>query len=377
MRTDLGTMKKVVRNLYRARVRGETLLEPMGVTWHTTNACNFHCDYCDDGKGHAYPDIGGKAMKTEEVKQVLGLARQAVSFLYITGGEPFIRKDLHEVVRWAREQAKFRYIGMVSNGVLIHRQEQTLRHLDDLAISMDSTDEDRYDKILNVGPGATREIKAAIKRYSKLAATHGYRFNVSCVAMPDTLEDARAVMYFCFENGVGFSVMPQSIGPYPHPRLRDNPAWTALIDEVVDRKREGRPVWGTYAYYRTIRDFVHFRCYPTVAPRIFPNGDLYYPCSPLDKVAGSLIGARSFNEVFAQGFAKHGAIPDCDARCFASCYIETSHAMTFPMAVIWENLELLEKLRRLIKPPVVRKPVPVRIPSTEAPADGRIHLAVI
>jgi hypothetical protein len=110
-----------------------------------------------------------------------------------------------------------------------------------------------------------------------------------------------------------------------------------------------------------------------VAPRIFPNGDLYYPCSPLDKVAGNLIGARSFDEVFAQGFARHGAIPDCDARCFASCYIETSHAMTFPLAVIWENFELLEKLRRLVRPPVVQRPPPAPVVQRER----RVHLAVI
>lgn len=350
MRFDFLLAKKLIKNLYRTRVKGETLLEPMGVTWHTTNACNFHCDYCDDGKGNKYPDLGGKSMTTDQVKQVLTLARKAVSFLYITGGEPLIRKDLSEVIRWARQEARFRYIGMTSNGVLIHRQEELLPHLDDLAISLDSIDEVKYDRILNVGPGATRQVMAAVLRYAKLSREYGYRFNVSCVAMPNALEDARQVMNFCFENGVGYSVMPQSVGPYPHPQLRDNPEYRALIDEVMARKKEGFPVWGSNAYYRTIRDFIKFQCYPTVAPRIFPNGDLYYPCSPLNKVAGSLIGARSFKEVFASGFEKHGPIPKCDARCFASCYIETSYIMSFPFLMAWENFALWDHLRRLASP---------------------------
>lgn len=349
MRADYLVVKKLIKNLYRARIKGETLLDPMGVTWHTTNACNFRCEYCDDGKGNMYPDIGGTMMTTEQAKQVLGLAREKVSYLYITGGEPLIRKDLSEMIRWAKEDAKFRYIGMITNGVLLHRQEQLLSHLDDLAISLDCVDMEKYDKILNVGEGATKEIIESVIKYSKLSRKYGYRFSVSCVVMPHTIEDARQVMRFCFEHGINFAVMPQSIGPYPHPDFKDNSDYIAFMNEVIERKREGFPVWGTFAYYRTVRDFINFQCYPTVAPRIFPNGDLYYPCSPLDKVAGSLVEAESFDGVFEQGIKKHGPIPDCDARCFASCYIETSHALTFPVSVVWENFALWNKIRRTFR----------------------------
>jgi len=348
MQANIKLVTTFARNFWRARIRGNTLVEPLGVTWHATNACNFRCSYCDDGKGHMYPTMKSYTMKTDEVKHVLGLAREKVSLLYITGGEPLVRKDLTEIARWAKEEAHYSYIGITTNGVLLHRQEGLLDHVDALVISLDSLDEARYDAILNVGPGACRAITASLRRYAMLRKNHRYSLTVSCVIMPGLFDHARDVMKFCFDNDIHFAAMPQSIGPYPHPELRDNEGYVQLIDDIVAAKRRGYPVWGSYPYFKTIRDFVHFQCYPTTAPRIFPNGDLYYPCSPLDKVAGNLRGATSFEEVYQAGIAKHGPIPDCDARCFASCYVETSHTMNYPAAIIWEHFDLWNRVRRLV-----------------------------
>jgi transcriptional regulator with PAS, ATPase and Fis domain len=44
-----------------------------------------------------YPTIKSYTMRTDEVKRVLALAREKVSLLYITGGEPLVRKDLSEI----------------------------------------------------------------------------------------------------------------------------------------------------------------------------------------------------------------------------------------------------------------------------------------
>ena len=37
-----------------------------------------------------------------------------------------------------------------------------------------------------------------------------------------------------------------------------------------------------------------------------------------------------------------------DARCFASCYIEASFALSHPGMVVWENLDLWARLRRAV-----------------------------
>jgi MoaA/NifB/PqqE/SkfB family radical SAM enzyme len=332
-----------LKNIHKARVRKDPQLHPLGVTWHATNRCNFHCGFCDDGRGNRYPDMKSYTMSTEEVRHVLGLARERVPLLYITGGEPLIRKDLTEILRWAKTEARFRYIGLVTNGVLLPRQEGLLPFVDDLTISMHALDEVRGDEIYDAGPGKCRAVREAVLRYSKLAKAHGYRFCVSCVVIPPRIQDARDVLHFCVENDIGYTVMPQSINPYPHPELEGNPEYVALIDEVLELKREGKPIFGSSAYLRCIRDFTKFSCYPTTALRIYPNGDLVYPCTPLGKVAGNLIGARSFDEVLEQGIARHGRVPTCDTRCFAQCFIEISNAINSPGELLWENLRLITR----------------------------------
>jgi MoaA/NifB/PqqE/SkfB family radical SAM enzyme len=340
---NLPLARTWLNNLWRAHVRGDTNLEPMAITWHATNSCNLRCNFCDDGKGNSYPHLKGYTMTTEEVKHVLRLARQRVVALYITGGEPLIRKDLSEIVRWAKREARFLHLGMVTNGVLLHRQEGVLDEIDDLTISLHSLDEEWGDAMLGIGPGATQAVKEAVLRYTAKNTNRSYRASVSCVAIPDRIQDAREVMHFCFEHGISYAVMPQSVTPYPHKDLIGNAEYIAFIDEVMAYKREGRPVWGSYAYFRCIRDFTKFKCYPTSVPRIYPNGDLVYPCSPLNTIAGNLIRARSFDEVMAEGIKLHGPVPSCDTRCFAQCFIEISHAIEFPFQLLVENLPVIYK----------------------------------
>ncbi len=330
-------------NLFRAHVRGETLLAPMGVTWHATDRCNLRCSFCDDGKGNCYPELAGRELSTEEAKGVLALAREAVAVLYVTGGEPLLRRDLGELLRFAKREAGYRYVGMVTNGTLLRRREALLEHVDDLAVSLHTLDERRGDELLGGRPGATRAAIDAVLRYGVERPVGRYRFSVSCVVRPGAIEDAREVMRFCFAHEVPFALMPQSVRPYPHALLRGDPAYRALVDEVIAEKRAGRPVWGSLAYFRTIREFTKFRCYPTTVPRIFADGELGYPCSPWGTTAGSLVGARSFAGVLAEGIRRHGPIPPCDARCFAQCYIESSHAIDYPLELLRENAMLFYK----------------------------------
>jgi len=96
-----------------------------------------------------------------------------------------------------------------------------------------------------------------------------------------------------------------------------------------------------------------------------------YPCSPLDKVAGNLKGAKSFDEVYLAGIEKHGGIPECDARCFASCYVETSHTMNFPASIIWEHFDLWNRVRRLVLKARRSRPDDAELPEIHLP-DGAL-----
>jgi organic radical activating enzyme len=339
MRISLSLVRTLAANLVRARIGRRRSVSPFAVAWHATNACNLRCSYCDDGRGRRYPDLGGRVMTTAEAKHALSLAREAVSVLYVTGGEPLLRNDLAEILGWAKRDARFDFVGLATNGTLLHRKESVLEHVDEIEISLDSLDHADYDSVLDAGTGTSRTIQDAVLRYHELAPERGYHLSVTCVAMPGRIRHARDVVGFCFERGIPCGVLPQSKGPYPEAGLRNDPDYVGFIDDVVAAKRQGAPAYGSYAYYSHIREFRAFRCYPTLVPRILPNGDLSYPCSPCGTVAGNLVGASSFRETLAEGRRRHGPVPSCDARCFASCYIETSNAINAPLAMLRERVQ--------------------------------------
>ena len=35
---------------------------------------------------------------------------------------------------------------------------------------------------------------------------------------------------------------------------------------------------------KTLLRFEEFKCYPTMFPRVYPNGDVFYPCEVLRKI---------------------------------------------------------------------------------------------
>jgi hypothetical protein len=76
----------------------------------------------------------------------------------------------------------------------------------------------------------------------------------------------------------------------PHPSLRKNPQNQALVDKSIERRRNGtQPINGTPRTIETLLRFGDFQCYPTMFPRVYPNGDVFYPCEPLRKVVGNFL----------------------------------------------------------------------------------------
>ncbi len=71
------------------------------VLWEITNTCNYHCSYCIfSSESKKYED----ELTTEEVKRVIReLKENNFTYIKFTGGEPFTRKDMTEILKYAAE----------------------------------------------------------------------------------------------------------------------------------------------------------------------------------------------------------------------------------------------------------------------------------
>lgn len=71
------------------------------VLWEITNTCNYHCSYCIfSSETKKYDD----ELNTEEVIQAIkDLKENKFTYIKFTGGEPFVRKDMTQILKYATE----------------------------------------------------------------------------------------------------------------------------------------------------------------------------------------------------------------------------------------------------------------------------------
>lgn len=144
------------------------------VSWNLTQRCNLECAHCYMS-AHAGADTRGE-LGTDECRRVLGEIAEVNPnvFLILTGGEPFLRKDLFEIAGAAVERGFTTVFG--TNGVLLREKEaRRMREHRVLgaSISLDSTDRAKHDAFRRL-PGAW---DAAV-RATRVLADEGLDFSL-------------------------------------------------------------------------------------------------------------------------------------------------------------------------------------------------------
>lgn len=128
---------------------------PFRVEFEITSACNLNCIYC-----YAKP-FTNKIPPIEDIKYLFGkTAEEANPFeVVLVGGEPFIRKDIIDVLRYAKDSFEKSSIGVSTNGTLIPKlTESQLAELSSISsnlpmiqVSLDSADPAINDLTRNFG----------------------------------------------------------------------------------------------------------------------------------------------------------------------------------------------------------------------------------
>lgn len=130
-------------NLAAKLLLSKKIISPRKVYWGLTNACNSQCTHCYQAGGDAYPT----ELTTEEVINAIDdFADNQVSFINLSGGEPFLRPDLLDIAEYAVESGLVTTI--VTNGTLIdaEKAEQMKRiGICAVAISVDGLSASTHD----------------------------------------------------------------------------------------------------------------------------------------------------------------------------------------------------------------------------------------
>jgi radical SAM protein with 4Fe4S-binding SPASM domain len=144
------------------------------VSWNLTQRCNLECAHCYMSAS-AGADIRSE-LTTAECRRVIAeiAAVNPNVFLILTGGEPFLRRDLFEIAASAAERRFTTVIG--TNGVLLREKEAALMRQHGVlgaSISLDSTDRAKHDAFRRL-PGAW----AGAVRASRVLTDAGLDFSL-------------------------------------------------------------------------------------------------------------------------------------------------------------------------------------------------------
>lgn len=149
-----------------------------------TDRCNLRCGYCAPNEFAFLPhdDI----LRYEELLKVCAAAvNVGISNFKITGGEPLARKGCIDFIGNLKKLSGVEHVTMTTNGILLKHYINELREvdLDGINISLDSLNEDTYQKITgsNMLPAVLESLNDTIEA--------GIRVKVNCVIIKDLNEN--------------------------------------------------------------------------------------------------------------------------------------------------------------------------------------------
>jgi len=131
------------------------------VPWRCTFACDSNCVHCTSAGKPAAPNEVDTATALKLVDQVYDFG---ASFFGVTGGQPFTRKDLFQVIAHARELGL--NTSIITDGRLLDKEAAAniVKNQMKVSVSIDGTE--KTNDVIR-GPGAYAAALSAIKKFSK------------------------------------------------------------------------------------------------------------------------------------------------------------------------------------------------------------------
>lgn len=200
----------------------------MIVSWNTTNKCNMYCKHC-------YRDAGVKAeqeLNTIEAKSLIDeIAKAGFKIMIFSGGEPLMRSDIYELIKYATKVGLRPVIG--SNGALITKEvAKKLKYsgVMGIGISLDSLNYKKHDEFRNY-KGAWIETVKGIKNCREV----GLPFQIHTTVMKWNKDEILDITdfavwigavahhtFFLVPTGRGESIEDQSLTPIQYEDLLKN-----------------------------------------------------------------------------------------------------------------------------------------------------------
>jgi len=159
---------------------------PRRVDFELTYTCNLKCQFCPQELfkvNSSSKKVKKQELETAEICRVMDELRQGgVPLVTLTGGEPFVRKDIMEIIRHVKQTGMS--LGVLSNGALLTEKiahELVEMEVDSITFSLDGPQKlhDLVRGIPNTYERMTKAVGHIVEARNKLGKTRPY-INFNC-----------------------------------------------------------------------------------------------------------------------------------------------------------------------------------------------------
>lgn len=221
-----------------------------------TNRCNLKCKHC---VASACEPEGSDSLNTVEWKRIIDyITDLEPKQIVFTGGEPLLRKDALELMRYAKEKSNCSII-LSTNGILINNEniKDIIEISDAIAISLDGFDEESCSRIR--GKGVYSKVIQNIKRLKEA----GY-VNISLSMLCSAYTEKNVPKFYSLCNELQVKPIVRRFTPTGRGEINREELMPRLQEKELKEKK---------CYCRL--------CRPGRRElNITENGDVY-PCAPL------------------------------------------------------------------------------------------------
>lgn len=348
---------------------------PLAVHFDLTFRCNLHCIHCYLPESDRYPASGYKLeLKTrnraelnrEEIFNVLDqLAQCGTLFLNFSGGEIFIRRDILDIIEYARKK-KFS-VSLMTTGT-IRFNEKVVDRLASIGIqavdiSLYSTEPEIHDAVTRTSGSFHKTIKAI-----EMLKEREIKLRLKCPLMKVNVRDFKNVVALAESHGTDWILDPN----ITERRNGDKEPTYLRIDEgelrqfyfyMLQRSNDGKkerpngcpPDRCETPLNEAPCSASHSSCY------ISPYGDVQ-PCIEIPILCGNLRD-RSFKEIWenSEEILKVRAIkrkdlktcPECPIpeychRCVGQALLEHGNLLA-PSEVFCRNKKIMNQVQKEVR----------------------------
>lgn len=291
---------------------------------YVTRRCNMSCSYCYI---KSYFDRGYTFIDPKR-QQLFNLIDKLVDKTYglvILGGEPLIRKDLHEILKYARQQG-IPSIRVASNGTFIKNSIEALFYIDKLNISLDSTRKKEYPDLIQKMLIDVEEFKKEMKDdFPAIGISYTLTDNENFE------HDIVPIIKYALYNNFNIKFLPCK---YPDKTVN----WEQLkiiVNKARELIKDDRILLNIPDLVEQIsHQFLFQNCLQGMQFYIDFEGYFLYPCDEYPENRVAKIYDYSIDELYKMGMEKFGHYPKDNGKtctyCKSYCHAENSFNYCYP-----------------------------------------------